>query len=330
MNHLITYDEAARFIKNPSLLAPCPNFTKIWALCKHITQALKLQKCPQSMLHRWTGLAMDPTMYMLLNPTPFFAPPVPGHVPVYLPLPPQRQSKMQKKPSCRTWIFCTHSSGCSSRTSTTASGFQWPNPHWMEPYDDYPAHSCTVGSILQQAKGQHCMEGWQIIQVIFPPTQCPQTALSLYWPILQNCAHHTESVHSRTADFKCHPSSPLIQYFPYEKEWRLGINYGQDMANTQDVHSWYIRTMPCCCPAQNTSGQQGYAPNHNMYNVSGNGKGNTDTNNNTTVTTITLTGVAATSGSMFENTYANTHVPWHSKVSTTINQLSTNLSALYQ
>jgi hypothetical protein len=45
MNHLITYDEAAEFFKNTPLLAPHPNFTKIWALGKHIAQALKLLEC---------------------------------------------------------------------------------------------------------------------------------------------------------------------------------------------------------------------------------------------------------------------------------------------
>jgi hypothetical protein len=85
LNHLITYDEAAGFLTNPPLLEPCPDFTKIWALRKHITNALKLLERPLSILHRLTGLAMDPTMYALLDPTPFVAPPDPGEIPIYLP-----------------------------------------------------------------------------------------------------------------------------------------------------------------------------------------------------------------------------------------------------
>jgi hypothetical protein len=84
MDHLITYDKAAGFFKNPPSLALHPDFTKIWALCKHITQVLKLLECPQSMLHGWTGPTIDLTMYALLNPTPFLAPLDPGDVLVYL------------------------------------------------------------------------------------------------------------------------------------------------------------------------------------------------------------------------------------------------------
>jgi hypothetical protein len=86
MNHLITYDEAAGFFKNLPLLVPRPDFTKIRAFLKHITYALKLLECPQSILNGWTGLAMDPTMYMLLDPTPLIAPPDPGDVLIYPPL----------------------------------------------------------------------------------------------------------------------------------------------------------------------------------------------------------------------------------------------------
>jgi hypothetical protein len=88
MNHLITYDEAARFFQNLPSLAPCPDFTQKFGLFANILlkrSSCLLLECPQSMLHGWTGLAMDPTMYALLNPTPFFAPTDSGDVPVYPP-----------------------------------------------------------------------------------------------------------------------------------------------------------------------------------------------------------------------------------------------------
>jgi hypothetical protein len=80
----------------------------------------------------------------------------------------------------------------------------------------------------------------------------------------------------------------------------------------------------------NTSGQQGYAPSHNMYNVLSTWDSNTDTNNDAAAMTITQSAVAATMGSMLGNTYMHTNVPVHSKVSTAINQLSANQAALYQ
>jgi hypothetical protein len=74
MDHLITYEEAMRFIKNPPSLAPCPDFAKIWALQKHYVTGLKQLSCPQTLIHGWTGLVMDLVIYALLKPTtPFTA-----------------------------------------------------------------------------------------------------------------------------------------------------------------------------------------------------------------------------------------------------------------
>jgi hypothetical protein len=84
MDHLITYEEAVGFIKNPPSLAPCPDFTKIWALQKHYVTSLTQLTCPQSLIHGWAGLVMDPVMYALLEPTtPFTAVVDPGKYAVY-------------------------------------------------------------------------------------------------------------------------------------------------------------------------------------------------------------------------------------------------------
>jgi hypothetical protein len=48
MDAVIDYDKAAGFLKNPPSLEPCPNFTNICALQKHIVQALVHLSCPQS------------------------------------------------------------------------------------------------------------------------------------------------------------------------------------------------------------------------------------------------------------------------------------------
>ena len=83
MKQLITYEETAGFLKNPPLLAPRPGFTKICALRKYITLVLKQLDCPQSLIYGWVGLAMDPRMYLLVELTPFEAPPDLGDVPNY-------------------------------------------------------------------------------------------------------------------------------------------------------------------------------------------------------------------------------------------------------
>jgi hypothetical protein len=55
MDSLITYKEAAEFLKNPPTMLPWPDFAKLRALRKHMTQALKQLVCPQSQIHGWTG-----------------------------------------------------------------------------------------------------------------------------------------------------------------------------------------------------------------------------------------------------------------------------------
>jgi hypothetical protein len=79
MDHLITYKEAMGFIKNPPSLAPLPDIAEIRALQKHYKTGLTQLTCPQSLIHGWAGLVMDPVMYALLEPiTPFTAVVDPG------------------------------------------------------------------------------------------------------------------------------------------------------------------------------------------------------------------------------------------------------------
>ena len=51
MDSLITYDEAAEFLKNPPSLSPRPDFSKMRALRKHMVTALKQLVCPQIQIH---------------------------------------------------------------------------------------------------------------------------------------------------------------------------------------------------------------------------------------------------------------------------------------
>ncbi len=70
-------------LKNPPMLLPCPDFTKLQALQKHMARALKQLMCPQSTIHRWLGLKLLPMVYALLEPNPFIAPEYSGNVVVY-------------------------------------------------------------------------------------------------------------------------------------------------------------------------------------------------------------------------------------------------------
>jgi hypothetical protein len=73
--------EVEGFLKNPPSLAPCPDFTCLHALSKHMIDTLKQLSCPQSAIHGWVGLVMHPTMYALIKMVAFQVPSNPGNVP---------------------------------------------------------------------------------------------------------------------------------------------------------------------------------------------------------------------------------------------------------
>jgi hypothetical protein len=80
MDAVINCDEAVGFLKNPPSSEPCSNFANIQALCKHVIKALSQLFCPQSAIHGWSGLAMDPAKYLFIEGTPFIVPVDPGAV----------------------------------------------------------------------------------------------------------------------------------------------------------------------------------------------------------------------------------------------------------
>ena len=83
MDTVINYNKAASFQKNLPSLEPCPNFTNIWALCKHVIKALSRLFSPQSTIHGWSGLVMDSATYLLSEGTPFIVWVDPGAMAIY-------------------------------------------------------------------------------------------------------------------------------------------------------------------------------------------------------------------------------------------------------
>ena len=83
MNRVISFEEIHGALKNPPSLNPRPDFLKIRALREFIYNVLKHVSCPQSLIHGWAGLAMDPQMYALIEPIAFVMPPDPGDLPNY-------------------------------------------------------------------------------------------------------------------------------------------------------------------------------------------------------------------------------------------------------
>jgi hypothetical protein len=83
MDDIIIFEEVMEFLKNPPSLALHPDFNQLRVLCQHIVTALKQLTCPQSPIHGWSGLAIDPGVYALLEPRAFAEPLNPGATAVY-------------------------------------------------------------------------------------------------------------------------------------------------------------------------------------------------------------------------------------------------------
>jgi hypothetical protein len=67
MDAVIEYDEAAGYLKNPPSLDPRPDFNNILAFKKHVIKALTQMLFPQSAVHGWAELTMDPATKLTEN-----------------------------------------------------------------------------------------------------------------------------------------------------------------------------------------------------------------------------------------------------------------------
>jgi hypothetical protein len=94
MDAIITLEEVTGFLKKNPSLALRPDFNQLRALRQHIVRALRQLTCPQSPIHGWSGLAITPAMYLLLEPQPFVEPVNPGDTAIYPPFLPPSTIKM--------------------------------------------------------------------------------------------------------------------------------------------------------------------------------------------------------------------------------------------
>jgi hypothetical protein len=106
MDAFITLEEVTGFLKNPPSLAPRPDFNQLRALRQHIVRALKQLTCSQSAIHGWSGLAIMPAMYLLLEPQPFVEPADPGNTAIYPQFAPTATIKMIDAAFTRDKNYC--------------------------------------------------------------------------------------------------------------------------------------------------------------------------------------------------------------------------------
>ena len=94
MDTVIPFDDVAECLRDPPTVLPRPSFASLRALRQHMIRALKLFECPQSNTQGWSGLVMSPTVYSLLEATPFMIPIDPGPSATYTPFAPPATIKM--------------------------------------------------------------------------------------------------------------------------------------------------------------------------------------------------------------------------------------------
>jgi hypothetical protein len=187
MDHLITYEEAEGFIKNPPSLAPQTDFAKIHALCKHYVTGLKQRICPQSLIHGWAGLVMDQVIYTLLKPTmPFAAVVDPGKYAQYANTATEAAMKMTNK------IFEHNKNYYLSFVNINMACFRMLNDNFANQFKvSNTANmmgwnlSMTVRSILEQLENSYGKSNTMslfhndtLFRSTFPATKAPEMLFS--------------------------------------------------------------------------------------------------------------------------------------------------------
>ena len=83
MDTIVTVEEVDNLIKSPPTIGKRPTFFSLRELRKHIINGLKQLPHPLFPSQGWSGMAMQPALFALLDPTPFVEPIDPGLYPIY-------------------------------------------------------------------------------------------------------------------------------------------------------------------------------------------------------------------------------------------------------
>ena len=123
MDDIIPYDDIAEMLKSPPTLAPRPNFFRLRAFRQHIVNVMKQVPHPGYAQHGWAGMVLQPSIFALINVTPFAPSLNPGLIAVYPPFAlqpaigmPTVNSRSTKTCTKRTPTFIELSTSSSSTT----------------------------------------------------------------------------------------------------------------------------------------------------------------------------------------------------------------------
>ena len=338
MDQLITVEEVAEHLKNPPSLDPRPDFLKIRALQKHIIKALKKLICPQSQIHGWTGLAMDPALYTLLEPNAFIIPITPGNIPIY----PAFASPSMIKTIDN--IFDRDRNYFLSYVNINRACFTMLNDTISDRYKVSNTPNLTgwnstmsIRDIIVQLMTNYgapdpmvMYNNDKLFRSPFSATEAPE----MLFHRLEQCQEiqvigqdpYTE-IHIINVAVRILMQSGMFQPKEFET-WAATANKTYPLLKTF-IHEAYTRRLTVIT-LRNTAGQLGYVANQNMFNMLSDANPD-DGSTDETATTITHTAAAATTGiSTLGQTYAPTAAPTtiSPEIATAIQQLSANQTAM--
>ncbi len=230
MDQLITIDEVVEFLKNTPLVSPRPDFAKVQALRKHIIKALKQLDCPQSLVHGWTGLVMDPVLYISYSsPTRLYSPYHRAGPPYTLSL--QHRCKWR-------WLttFCKEQElllvvhehqpcvllHAWQNGSRPIQGLKYPQFDRVERVDVHSGRSWPVNGKLQHAQRKGSIQQWHIAPKSIPPHWGTGNAFLLHRAIPRDPNHQAGPIFP-VAHHQCWCSSPnAVWHFPQQRIWDMG------------------------------------------------------------------------------------------------------------
>jgi hypothetical protein len=337
MDQLITVEEVSEHLKNPPSLDPRPDFLKIRALQKHIIKALKKLLCPQSQMHGWTGLVMDPALYVLLEPTAFIVPVSPGDVPTYpgfaSPSIIKNIDNLFERDRNYYLSFVNINRACFTMLDDSVNDrYKVSNTPNLTGWNS----SMTIREIIVQLTTNYgvpdamvMFNNDKLFRSPFPATEPPE----MLFHRLEQCQEvqtigqdpYTET-HIINVAVRILMQSGMFQ--PKEFETWAAVPLKTYQALKTFIHGAYTRRLTAIT-LRNTAGQLGYVANQNLFNMLSDDNPD-DGSTDDTATTITHTAAAVTTGvSSLGQTYAPTAAPTNipSEVATAIQQLSANQHA---
>jgi hypothetical protein len=332
MDQLITIKEVAEFLKNPPSVSPRPDFAKVWALRKHILKALKQLECPQSQVHGWSGLVMDPALYILLEANAFVIPISPGPTTIYPQLVTPAQLKIINNVCARNknYYLSLMNIACFCMLDKTI-------PDWYKVSNNPNLTgwnaSMSIRAILDQLMANYGMPDAMVFfnnntlfQSPFPPTEAPEMLF-----------YHTEQCQEiQTIGQDPYSSTHIINVvvhllmqssiFPIKefKTWVAVPNKTYPGLKTF-IHEAYTQRF-MAISLRNTAGSLGYVgSNQNAFNII-NPLARGDDMDIDDMTTIMQTEAAANTGSTFAASAASMTFP--EEVTAAIQQLAANQTSI--